>query len=274
MQKEKRKIRAFTEMSEDGIKALEQKMLNKVKEKILEKKQEEGGKNFDPDDYNVPIERRLIFNIDSMIRLEGVVKLKVGLDKRKLRCVVPEFYEIFVVNPVTGTLDNIDVTISSIESELIERKIDFKYTDKDYENGGEYLTDINILEDFRKFVYENDEDYKMLDLDTGETHITTPFLYLLSTLAGLYCDTIIFNKNGDIVESFVLDDGEGIEVELRSSVDYSFLPHARSQYSLDEIYNLGLLTRGAFAQVLKYLSGEYPKLYEEYFSKKYSPRKF
>lgn len=46
MQKEKRKIRAFTEMSEDGIKALEQKMLNKVKEKILEKKQEEGGKNF------------------------------------------------------------------------------------------------------------------------------------------------------------------------------------------------------------------------------------
>lgn len=274
MQKEKRKIRAFTEMSEDGIKALEQKMLNKVKEKILEKKQEEGGKNFDPDDYNVPIERRLIFNIDSMIRLEGVVKLKVGLDKRKLRCVVPEFYEIFVVNPVTGTLDNIDVTISSIESELIERKIDFKYTDKDYENGGECLTDINILEDFRKFVYENDEDYKMLDLDTGETHITTSFLYLLSTLAGLYCDTIIFNKNGDIVEAFVLDEGEGIEVELRSSVDYSFLPHARSQYSLDEIYNLGLLTRGAFAQVLKYLSGEYPKLYEEYFSKKYSPRKF
>ena len=71
MQKEKRKIRAFTEMSEDGIKALEQKMLNKVKEKILEKKQEEGGKNFDPDDYNVPIERRLIFNIDSMIKFRN-----------------------------------------------------------------------------------------------------------------------------------------------------------------------------------------------------------
>jgi len=72
MQNKERKIYAFTEMTEESIKTLENKMLNIVKEKVLKKKMEEGEKDFDPDDYNVPIERRLIFNIDSMIRLEGV----------------------------------------------------------------------------------------------------------------------------------------------------------------------------------------------------------
>lgn len=274
MQNKERKIYAFTEMTEESIKTLENKMLNIVKEKVLKKKMEEGEKDFDPDDYNVPIERRLIFNIDSMIRLEGVVKIKVGFDKKKLRCEVPEFYEIFVVNPVTGSLDNIDLTIDSIKNELIERKIDFRYTDKDYESDTEYLTEINILDDFKKFIYETDENYSMNDLDTGEIHKTTPFLYLLSTLAPLYCDTIVFNKNGDMVEAFVKNEGGGIEVQLSSNVDYEFLPYARSRYSLDEIFEFGLLTRAAFTKLLKLLSVDYSQIYDEYFHKKYTPRKF
>lgn len=245
---EKRELTAFTAMSEQEYQKLKQAQEVKIAKKLREAKNAEDGK-FNPDEWSVPIAKKIVFNIDGIFHLEGECEFRYGTYKNKMHIHVPGFEEIFFRNPFAGedeeNLEMMDLVFSKIKKEAENKNYNLVYSDE---------PSINFLDEFKRYVYEENDKTILEDVETGENRKSTLFLTHLSEMANMDCNTIIINKVGWLVEAYAVNVPNDRLYHNFSYADFSELENIKSKYSIEEIYEKGLLTEPAFTTMVKELS--------------------
>ena len=247
---EKRELIAFTAVSPEEYSKSKKDNQLKIKEKLKEAKLENSGK-FNVDEWNVGIIKKLVFNIDGIFHLEGECEFHYGTYDQKMYIRVPGFEEIFFRNPFAGedeeNLEIMDLVFSKIKKEAENKNYNLVYSNN---------PSINFLDEFMRYVYEENDKTLLEDVETGENRKSTLFLTHLSEMANMDCNTIVINKSGMLIEAYAINVPKDRLYHNFSYADFSELEHVKSEYSIEEIYEKGLLSEPAFTTMVKKLSKE------------------
>ena len=198
------------------------KIIEEINRQLFLKKNEIA--DFDVEKYAVSFERKIVFEIDKIIKLEGMFTTNFFYQEKVLYT-DPDFEinEIYVKDPTTGEMNDIGIVLSNIQKEAEKSKKEIKYSD----NG------INIIEDFRKFL-------------KGD------FIQYFNEWKKTKFNTYRFKKNGFIIEMIPFEDKNLVDDFLvTSEIDYSFLEKCKYKYSLEEIEEYEILENKSLNEIKK-----------------------
>ena len=261
---------AYTSMDLEKYEKLLKEQQKNYENKLWEIKNEVG-KGFKAEDYSSKIERKIIFNIDGLIHIEGKIESSIRFLDKKLFTEIHEFEKIFVANPFYNEeFQNIDVILQKMEQELQDKKINFYYSDSDNDS-----LKINILESFKEFLYtpiKDDPEWQLINFKTGKLEPCSLFLGMMDKFGKIKCNTIVFNKNGWQTE--VLAYWDKGEIEFNSWNDLTGLNEVKYTPDFKDIFERGLLSKEAYSLLLNDLLKKFPGTFDEYKEKIYKPKNY
>lgn len=266
---EERELIAFTAMSKQEYEELKKAQEVKIAKKLREAKNTEDGK-FNPDEWNVPIIKKIVFNIDGIFHLEGECEFHYGTYNNKMHIRVPGFEQIYLRSPFSNEeeekLDIMDLVFSKIKKETESKNFKLEYSDN---------PSINFLDEFKRYIYEENAEANLEEIETGENLRTTLFLRQLTEMANTDRNTIVINKVGYLIEAYAINVPEDRLYHSFSYADFNELEKVKSLYSIDEIFEDGLLSEPAFTTMVKNFSKE--KSFsgmEKYLKMKYKAKQY
>ena len=129
----------------------------------------------------------------------------------------------------------------------LRKKLKLEYSDN---------PSINFLDEFKRYIYEENAEANLEEIETGEDLRTTLFLKQLTEMANTDRNTIVINKVGYLIEAYAINVPEDRLYHSFSYADFNELEKVKSLYNIDEIFEGGLLSEPAFTTMVKNFSKE------------------
>lgn len=215
-------------LTEEDMVGRNEELVKEVKKGIIGiKKIVEGeGEKFNPLEAIFPITKKVIFNIDNILKLEGYFEVNYKFNKEKeLLYVGPtEFSEVNVKNPLTNEFEGLDLVLYKLKKYFSDEKIDINYQDVDKEETPDLRR--NILESFELFLEQ------AFDLLIKQVSVVSYDVLEVNKFGS----TIIISLAKSNIETFMTTD-------FYSTLNLNYLPETKYLYGLEDIEKLKLLPK-------------------------------